>query len=174
MEGSAPVDRPREFKGPHLQGSQNIAAGPVVFNLIVDEREGENYILVFHPDAGIPVDGVKFARQDRHDRTCLNGTFAGADCDGSAAFNDINDLHLLMPVEVYPGKVLGNCAEICVVSKARLLVQQGFFILGVFFEIHWRALLHAEDGLPQRSGSAEKLRLHDKQTSISLLYYFML
>ena len=41
-----------------------------------------------------------------------------------------------MPVKVYPGKILGNRAQIGIVGKARLLVQQGFFILGVFFEIH--------------------------------------
>ena len=139
MEGSAPVDRPREFKSPHLQRSQNIAARPVVLDLIVHEREGEDDVLVLHPHAGISVYGVKFTGEDRHDRAGTYGTFPGADRYSSAALFDIDDLHLVMPVEVYPGKVLGDSAEICVVCKTRLFVQQGFFILGVFFQIHGKS-----------------------------------
>jgi len=61
MERSSHVDRPWKLQGSHLQGCDDVAACPVVFNLVVHQGEGENDVLILHPDAGIAVDGVELA-----------------------------------------------------------------------------------------------------------------
>ena len=77
MHRGVRVDRAGEAQGPHLQGGQNIAPCPVIFDLIVYEGEGENDIFILHPHAGISVDGVKLTGEDGHDGTGHDGIFAG-------------------------------------------------------------------------------------------------
>ena len=123
------VDRAGEAQGPHLQRGQNIAPCPVVFNLIVQKGEGEYDILVLHPHAGVAVDGVEFTGEDGHDGTGHDGIFAGSGGHCAAPFFDIDDLHLVVPVQIHPGKVLGDGTQVSVVGETRLLMQQGLSVL---------------------------------------------
>lgn len=123
------VDRAGEAQGPHLQRGQNIAPCPVVFNLIVQKGEGEYDILVLHPHAGVAVDGVEFTGEDGHDGTGHDGIFAGSGGHCAAPFFDIDDLHMVVPVQIHPGKVLGDGTQVSVVGETRLLMQQGLSVL---------------------------------------------
>ena len=42
---------------------------------------------------------------------------------------DIDDLHLVVPVQIHPGKVLGDGTQVSVVGETRLLMQQGLSVL---------------------------------------------
>ena len=136
MKGRAFVNGPLKAEITLPQWAQDIAPCPVVLNLIVYEGERENYILVFHSDAGRAVNGVELARKDGHDRARLHRVLARTDGNRAASFLDIYDLHLFMPVEIDAGKILRDRTQIGVIGKTRLLVEECFFILGVFFEIH--------------------------------------
>ena len=75
MKGRAFVNGPLKAEITLPQRAQDIAPRPVVLHLIVHEGEREDDVLVFHPDAGIAVNGVKFARKDGHDRARLHRIF---------------------------------------------------------------------------------------------------
>ena len=150
------VDRAGEAKCSHLQRPQYVAACPVVFDLIVHQGKGENDILVLHPNAGIAVYGMKLAGEDGHDGTGPDRKFPGGGGHCAAPFFDIDDFHLVVPVEVHPGKILRDRAQISVVGKARLFMQQSLFILSILFQIHGKSFQNG-----------------DADSQISLSYYFM-
>ena len=145
--GRSPVDPGAWRKGavkeeaPFPQGPCDMKPAPVPGIFVFQDGEGEDDVLIFHGPALRSFNGMKLTGKDGHDAAGMDRIGHKVHENGPPSFFDIDQLHLVVPVGGHPGKVPGDGAEIGIVGKARLFMEPGLLILGIFDQFHGKVFL---------------------------------
>lgn len=92
----------------------------------------KNDIFVFHGRSVGLSDGVQLPRKDESDGSCGDGVLREIDGNRSPAFFDIDNLHLVVPVNRDVIKVQRNGAQIGDVGEQRVPMWNFFLVIFIF------------------------------------------